>query len=313
MNREREKYPARASVAVGAPKYGFCNYATPHNTVFDDIEQLVRTGGSGIGLSELKLPPGEDARVLDAMKARGVRSLFCVPSSHTLLGMTFGPFRGAKHTISQRVDMICASIERLAKFDPLAIVVAPGVSGDPAHPAGPLDEALAAMPVIADFAAEHGQTVAFELLGERKGSPLHSIPDMVAAIKQINRPNVGFLFDIHHSWPEPSLHEHIRENIDYILGVQVSDVKVDERDGIDREMPGRGRAVAVPIMATLLECGYDGWWEMEVFSDDGTYFGPIPNSYWAIPHEEFLAIAKQAFDTCYAAAVEVVNQRRGRS
>ncbi|WP_103382121.1 sugar phosphate isomerase/epimerase family protein [Pseudonocardia dioxanivorans] len=282
---------------------------TPHNSVYDDIEQVAATGGGGIGLSELKLPEGEDERVREAMAERDLRSLYCVPASHTILGMSFGPMAGVTMSLQERIDRICTSIERLAPFDPLAIVVAPGASGDGANPVGPVEDVLTALPVIADVAAAHGQTVGFELLGQRRGSPVYTIPDMVAIMDEVGRPNVGLMFDPFHSWPEPDLHGHIREHAHRIVGAQVCDVRVQERSGMDRELPGRGRGVCAEIMATLLESGWNGWWEAEVFSDDGTFFEAFPDSYWAMPHEEFLRMTKKAFDDCYAEAWRIVTER----
>ena len=55
-------------------------------------------------------------------------------------------------------------------------------------------------------------------------------------------------------------------------------------------------------MATLLQAGYQGWWELVIFSDDGTYGTALPDSYWAMPPRTFLTQAKQAFDESYAQA-----------
>jgi sugar phosphate isomerase/epimerase len=292
-----------------APKYGVNAYSTPHNSVYDDIEQVARTGGGGVGLFEGKFADGQDAKVRDVMAAHGLRALHCVPGSHPILGIPFGP-SSRKMPMSQRVEEICASIARLSAFDPVVIAVAPGTTGDPAHPAGPVEDVVAALPVIADTAAEYGQQIGLELLAQRCGSPLNTLPDIVAVIDEVARPNVGVLFDVFHSWCEPDLHEHIRTYADRINSVQVCDVKVHERSGHDRELPGLGRATAPEIMATLIESGYDGWWEPEVFSDDGTYFDAFPDSYWSLPHEEFLARSKTAFDAAYASALRIIASRK---
>jgi sugar phosphate isomerase/epimerase len=293
-----------------SPKYGVNAYSTPHNGVYADMDQVARTGGTGLGLFEGKFIDGEDEKVRDEMAAHGLAALYCVPTSHSILGIPFGP-SSAKMPLTQRVDLICASIARLAKFDPVVIAVAPGTTGDPKRPAGPIEDIVAALPVIADTAVEYGVEIGLELLAERRGSPLFTLPDIVAVMDEVGRPNVGVLFDVFHSWPEPDLHEHIRKYASRINSVQVCDVKVDERSGHDRELPGLGRGVAPEIIATLIESGYDGWWELEVFSDDGTYFDNFPDSYWALPHEEFLAKSKAAFDVAYAAALRIVDERAG--
>ncbi|MGC0366563.1 sugar phosphate isomerase/epimerase [Rhodococcus sp. 27YEA15] len=300
------------------PRYSFTAYCTPHNDAFDDVRDAVRIGADGIGLSELKFQPGRDDELRELMVANGVKATFCVPRSHTLLGMSFGPFKDAELTLSERVDMIGASIERLAPFDPVAICVAPGASGDPRKPVGPVTEDMhEALRQICDIAAEFGQTIAFELLGERRGSPIHSIAAMLDVVTAVDRPNIGLLIDTFHSWPEPDLHEHLRNHVDRFVGVQVCDVKVDERSGMDREMPGLGRGIAVEWVNTLVSAGYDGWWEFEVFSDDGTFGNDFPDSYWKMPHTEFLQLGRTHFDKIFtdaqaAADAQFDNGRTGR-
>jgi sugar phosphate isomerase/epimerase len=115
---------------------------------------------------------------------------------------------------------------------------------------------------------------------------------------------------VFHSWCEPDLHARLREFGHRINSVHINDIRVEERSNFDRELPGLGRGVAAEIIATLLEVGYDGWWELEVFSDDGTYGNDFPDSYWKLPHEEFLRRAKEAFDRSYAEALELLAARQ---
>ncbi|MDV6271012.1 sugar phosphate isomerase/epimerase family protein [Rhodococcus globerulus] len=283
------------------PRYSFTAYCTPHNDAFDDISDALRIGANGIGLSELKFETGRDEELREAMAAAGLQATFCVPQSHTLLGMSFGPFKDAQLSLGKRVEMIGASIERLAPFNPIAICVAPGASGDPERPVGPVtDEVHDALGQIADIAAEFEQSIAFELLGRRRGSPIHSIPAMLEVITAVDRPNIGLLIDAFHSWPEPDLHEHLRRHVGRFLGVQVCDVKFHERSGMDREMPGLGRGIATQWVKTLVDAGYDGWWEFEVFSDDGTFGNDFPDSYWKMPHTEFLQLGRAHVDKIFS-------------
>jgi sugar phosphate isomerase/epimerase len=288
--------------AFAQPRYSFAAYCTPHNDAFDDIRDAVAIGADAIGLSELKIEAGREEELRDAMNHAGLVATLCVPQSHTLLGMPFGPAAGLKLSLQQRIDLIAASIARLAQFEPLAIVVAPGATGHAENPAGPVEDVYEALPILADVAAEHGQQLAVELLGQRRGSAIHTIPDMVALIDAIDRPNVGLALDNFHSWPEVDLYDHIHRYVDRVWCVQVSDVRVNERSGLDREMPGLGRGTAVPWVANLLDAGYHGWWEFEVFSDDGTFETAFPDSYWNIPHVDFLRLGREHFDQVWREA-----------
>jgi sugar phosphate isomerase/epimerase len=298
----------KAMPQLTRPRYAVNAYSTPHNSVFDDIEQIARTGGEGVGLWEAKLPAGRDDEVREALAAHDLTATFCVPSVHTILPVPFNA-SGTPTDPSARTELACASVARLAAFDPVAIVIGHGTSGDPKHPVGPVEAVADGLSRVADAAAAHGQAIAFELLAERRGSPLHTLPDIVAFVDAVGRDNVGIMFDVFHSWCEPDLHAHLREHAHRVNSVHVNDVKVDERSGFDRELPGWGRDVAAGIIATLLEAGYDGWWELEVFSDDGTFGTELSDSYWKWPHERLLEEAKRAFDATYARALQMLAER----
>jgi sugar phosphate isomerase/epimerase len=295
-----------------APRFAVNGYSTPHNGVYDDIEQVAAIGGAAVGLWEGKFPDGEDERIRGSLAEHGLQASFCVPRLHSILGIPFD-LPGTPKNPRHRTELICASVHRLAKFSPAVIAIAPGTSGDSAHPAGPVEAVVENLPMIADAAAEHGVQIGLELLAERRGSPLHTIPAMVEVIDAVARDNVGIMFDIFHSWCEPELHERIRRHGDRINSVQVCDVRFDERSGHDRELPGRGRATAAEIIASLVEAGYDGFWELEVFSDDGTYGHDFKDSYWKLPHVEFLALSKAAFDETYTQAMRILEHRQDAS
>ena len=276
----------------------------PHNDVWADIADVASTGAEGLGLWERKLPAGADQEVAARLNQAGLRATFCVPSLHLILPSQIDP-PGAPQDVAQRVDLICASIRRLAAFDPVAVLVGPGASGDPAAPAGPVESVIEALPVIAATAADCGVPVGLELLSARQGAPLSTLPSLAGAIEEAGVSGIGVMFSVYHSWDEPSLHDQLRRYASRINSVQVCDIRQPERSAFDRELPGRGRAVAPAIMATLLAAGYHGWWELEIFSDDGTYGTALPGSYWAMPPRQFLSQARDAFDQAYSAAVQL--------
>lgn len=295
-------------VAVPEPQFAVNSYSTPHNSIFDDIEQVARIGGRAVGVWEGKFAAGDDHRIQDSLAAHGLGTSFAVPAMHAILSIPFDR-PGLPSDVSQRADLICASIDRLAPLRPQVIAIAPGTSGVAGAPPGSVEDIVRVLPRIADAAAAHGLRIGLELLAERRGSALGTFPDIVAVLDEVGRANVGILFDVFHSWCEPDLQERLRKYASRINSVQVCDVKVEERGGFDREYPGRGRGTAPEIVATLIEEGYTGYWELEVFSDDGTYGNDYADSYWKQPHEQFLREAKTAFDDTWAKALAIVAQR----
>ena len=288
----------------GRPLYSVAAWMTPHNSALEDIAQVARTGGQGIGLWEGKFGDGDDGAIREALEAHQLRATLCMPREWTILA---GPLvkPGVTRDPRERTELICESIPRLAAFDPVTIVVGPGTSGDPANPSGPLDAVAEGLAMIADVAAEHGTRIGFELLAQRRGSPLPDLPSIATFIDEVGRSNVGILFDVWHSWCEPDLDARLLEYAARIDGVHVNDVRFEERTFADRLLPGDGRDVAADIIATLIRAGYDGWYELEVISDDGTYGLALPDSLWNIPHEELLERGREAFDRVYTRAVDI--------
>nr|WP_271209109.1 sugar phosphate isomerase/epimerase family protein [Rhodococcus wratislaviensis]GLK33562.1 hypothetical protein GCM10017611_04040 [Rhodococcus wratislaviensis] len=283
---------------VDAPQFAVCSYSTPHNTVYDDVDHAREVGAAAVGLWEGKFADGEDEKLLDYMAERGIATSTAVPQRHSVLGIPFD-LPGTPKDPAERTDLICRSVERLAKFKPAVIAVAPGTSGDPANLAGPIEALVPNLKTIAQVAEANDVLIGFELLAERRGCPVHELPTMAAMIDEIGSPNVGIMFDVFHSWPERDLLERIAKYGNYINSVQVCDARVDERSGFDRELPGRGRATAGPIIEALLAAGYRSYWEMEVFSDDGSYGSDFPDSYWKMPHVDFIRETKNEFERVY--------------
>jgi len=290
---------------VDAPKFAVCSYSTPHNSIYDDVEQSAEVGAAAVGLWEGKFVEGEDEKLLEFMETHGVATSTAVPVRHSILGIPFD-LPGTPKAPEARTELICQSIERLAKFKPSVIAVAPGTTGDPKNPAGPVEELVPNLRTIAEVAEANDMLIGFELLAERRGSPVHTLPAMAEMIDEVGSPNLGIMFDVFHSWPEPDLIDRIHKYAPYINSVQVCDARVDERSGFDRELPGRGRATAGPIIAALVEAGYGSYWEMEVFSDDGSYGNDFPDSYWKMPHIDFIRETKAEFEKVYFAALAIL-------
>ena len=108
-------------------------------------------------------------------------------------------------------------------------------------------------------------------------------------------------------YPPPGFHFKVE-----VLGLTPNDndVRFTERSNFDRAYPGDERGVAPAMIAALIQAGYKGWYELEIFSDDGTFGNDFPDSFWKIPHEHMLATAKAKFDAVWARAQELVVSER---
>jgi sugar phosphate isomerase/epimerase len=296
--------------AGAATKYSVSQWSTPRNTVMEDIAQIARTGGSGIGLSERKLEDHPDEAIRASLAEHGLTATFCIPRIFSLLP-TPADLPSDPRETGARVEQICSGMARLAAFDPVAIVVAPGASGDPHSPAGPLEAVVDGLANVSDAAAAMGLQIGFEFLAARRGGAVTSLAQAVEIVDALARDNIRIVVDVWHAWPERDLHEQLRDQAHRIVALQMNDVRDPERSWCDRLLPGDGRSVAPRMIAALLEGGFSGWFDLEVLSDDGTWGTALPDSLWALPHEDMLARAKAAFDDSYRRATLMVAERRG--
>ena len=285
------------------PKYNVCCWSTPNNTWREDIEQSAGIGATAVGLFEGKFADGDDAAILDALGEHGIAAGIVMPRNWTILPTPLDP--ASVGDWKQKTDAICASIERYAKFKPAGIMVGPGVSGDPLRRFGP-EHVAEGLALTARTAAEYGLKIAFEPLSLRRGAAVATIPETIAVMDEAGRDNVGILMDVWHNWDQDDLLAHMRRHIHRFLGIQVNDYRNPTRSWCDRVFPGDGVNACTPIIATLLDAGYEGWWDFEVFSDDGRWGNAFPESLWKMPHAEFLQRGRDAFMKCFDDAKRMV-------
>jgi sugar phosphate isomerase/epimerase len=112
---------------------------------------------------------------------------------------------------------------------------------------------------------------------------VHTIED---ALVLIGDADVGILFDM---W-------HLQDvsHADRILGVHVADRREPTRSDFDRLFPGNGSRAAV---SALEAAGYEGWYDVEVMSADGTFGHDFEDSLWDLSVEE---IARRAVESMEA-------------
>ena len=72
----------------------------------------------------------------------------------------------------------------------------------------------------------------------------------------------------------------------------------------DRVLPGDG-AVDVPaILAALDEAGWTGFYDLEIFSDNGAFGNAWPDSLWDVPADELARRGREAFEGVWEARIQ---------
>jgi sugar phosphate isomerase/epimerase len=266
--------------------------STYHATFDEDAAAYRAAGCDGIGLWEYKMPAGSDEHHRRLLDEHGLRATICVPDVASF--MPDGWFRLPVDT-RERLDAIAAAIGRFAAFDPVTVLL---MSGDPAG--RPEAEArrlvIDGLRTAADVAADVGLTIGFEPLRQASGSLVWTLPDALDVIDEVGRDNVGIVVDTWHLWGSDAFLDHLRSDAGRILGVQVCDVRAETRSWCDRVLPGDGIIDWPAVLTALDDGGYVGWFDLEIFSDDGTFSDAYPDSLWAWPSDRLASAAKERFD-----------------
>ncbi|HEY6961281.1 MAG TPA: sugar phosphate isomerase/epimerase [Gaiellaceae bacterium] len=281
------------------PRVSVSQITTFRSSFADDLRAYAAAGLDGIGIWELKL--GDDS--LERFRASGLAAASAVPAVPSILPL---PLLGGPEHPQERLAAYIASMERLAPYEPPALVLLTGT--------GERDVAVDGLRTLAGEADRLGLRLALEPYQRDGGelwSVVHSIPEALELIHDAGDPaNVGIQFDVWHLWNTESLYDDIREHVDRFFGVHVCDRREPTRGWADRALPGDGSADVPAILRALRDAGWDGLYDLEIFSDDGTFGSEYPDSFWAAPAEETLARAQAAFERCWSLIPQEVEEAR---
>ena len=265
---------------------------SPHTSFEEDLRDYAAAGARGVGIYEPKL----DGRVSDEeraarMRDAGLRAVMSVPTCGSLLPDGF--FREPVDPAA-RVEALCASIRRFAAFDPVTVMVLPGSWTD-RGPERDRELAIEGLRTVAACAADVGVTLGLEPLQPMSGALVTTLADAAVLIDDAGVPGVELVLDTWHVWDTPDVLGDIARLADRVIGVQVADWRDPTRGWCDRVLPGDGIADLAGMLGTLERAGFDGWYELEIFSDDGTYGEAYPDSLYLLGNAELARRGTEAF------------------
>jgi sugar phosphate isomerase/epimerase len=285
------------------PRISVSQITTLRSSFVDDVQSYAAAGLDGIGIWELKLGEGNDAAALEALEASGLERASAIPAVPAIMQP---PLLGGPEDPQERVDLYCRSLERLAAFAPAAVVCLTGP--------GDRDTAVEGLRTIAGEADRLGLKIGLEPYHRAGGelwSIVHSIPEALELIRDAgDPPSVGIQFDTWHLWNTVTLYDDIAAHVDRFVGVHVGDYRDPTRGWADRALPGDGVADVPAILRALDAAGWDGLYDIEIFSDDGTFGSEYEDSLWAAPAEETLRRAQDAFERCWSLTPQEVEEKR---
>ena len=276
------------------PRFAVSEFSTLNLGFDEDLAAYAAGGAEGIGLAEAKLPEGEDAESLGKLRESGLTVTICLPTLLSVLPMP--PFPGPEDP-EERVESLCASVRRLAAFDPVTLLVLTGPAGD-RDPEEARKIALEGLREVARTAREVGVPIALEPIHASARDDftiVDTIPDAVVLAEEVGEP-LGILFDTWHLWDTPYVLAHVRSEAHRFPAVHINDWRAETRGWDDRAVPGEGVMDLPAIFGALEDGGFDGWFELEVFSAE-TY----PDSLLRLDPAELVRRGKAGFESAWAA------------
>ena len=254
-------------------RVSICEFTTLGASFEEDLAAYRAAGVEGIGVCEIKL--ADDAARL--LRASGLRATHCIPAVPSILPL---PLMEGPDEPEVRIEALCASVHRLAALDPVCVVFLTG----PGDARDVVREGVAAVAAAGESA---GVRVALEPVHPSQAdvfSSVHTIPDALALI---GTAPVGIMLDLWHVHDPAEIAPHVGS----IAGVHVSDRREPTRSHFDRVLPGDGVLDLVAAFRTLEAGGYDGWYDVEIFSDNGVFGDAFPDSLWDV---DAFALARRA-------------------
>ena len=138
--------------------------------------------------------------------------------------------------------------------------------------------------------------------GMQDWSLVSTIPGAVELIEEVGSPAIGIQFDVWHLWNTPDLFDDIERELHRFVGVHVNDYRAPTRGWADRVLPGDGVADVASILRALDRAGWTGYYDLEIFSDNGAWGTVHPDALWDVPSAELVARARKAFAEVWEAA-----------
>ena len=270
------------------PPFSISQVSTLAASFADDVRAYAAAGVDGIGIWEIKL----DDTSLDEFHASGLGSATAVPAIPSVHPL---PLLPGPDTVRERVDSLLRSLEVLASYEPAAILCFTGP--------GDRETAVRGVREVAREAERLGLRLAvepFQAEGIESWSILNTLDDAAQFVEEVGSDAVGIQFDVWHLWNAEDVLEEIRRHAALVAGVHVDDWRQPTRGWADRVLPGDGAADLPAILGVLEDAGWEGFYDLEIFSDNGAFGSAYPDSLWDLDAAELARRGREAFTRCWS-------------
>ena len=257
-------------------KLSLSTVSTINASFAEDVAAYSAAGFDAIGLWEMKLP-ADDAANVALLREHGLTVSNCVPTVPSFLQLGVPGLEGPREP-SERLVAICASIKRLAAYEPECVLVLTGPAGRRSD-----NEARAivrdGLVKAAGVARAAGVRLGFEPI-----HPAHrdhtgfvcSLADALALLDEAGLDDVGIMADTYNLAEEPPA--ALAAVTERLAGLHVAEVPSDGDTSGPRALPGDGDGRAAAAVRALRDAGWDGTLDVEIFS--------TPDGLWGLPADE---------------------------
>ena len=255
--------------------------STLNGSFAEDVAAYAAAGFGAIGLWEFKLPPDDDANRA-FLRSHGLAVSNCVPTVPSILQLGIPGMEGPADP-EERIDALCASVRRLAPYEPECILVLSGPLAGREEAEG---RAIVggALVRIAAAARDAGTRLGFEPIhraDRETTSFVNTIPDALALLDEAGLSDVGIMADTYNLWDDAGAATWLAANPDRVTGLHVAG---HPGGGAGRVLPGEAGDRERELVDALRDSGWDGSLDVEIFS--------TPDGFWSLPPDE---AARRAF------------------
>lgn len=256
-------------------KRGLSTISTVSASFAEDVEAYAAAGFDAIGLWEFKLPE-DDASSRAVLADRGLSVANCIPTVPSFLPLAIPGMEGPDDP-EVRIEAICASVRRLAAYEPESILCLSGPLGGRSSKEGRAI-VIEGLRAAAAAARETGVRLGFEPIHPSQHDTagfVCSLADALALLEEAGAADVGIMADTYNL---------VRENpadiaavAARVTGLHVADEAVPAVPGV-RVLPGEGSGRTRELVAALRTVSWDGTLDVEIFS--------TPDTFWSLPVDE---------------------------
>jgi sugar phosphate isomerase/epimerase len=274
-------------------KISISEYTTFPATLAQDLVAYRDGGATGIGLMESKLRADPDA--YRRVRESGLVVTNCSTNAGAVL-----PTAGSAETSDQHLHRLCDGIRFLSQFDPVCVFFRLGGFGD-LDPQEGRRLAREGLRVAGQVAEAVGVQLAIEVVPR----PPLGFATTIARVAEIlddaaAGPSVGLMVDTFLLPEIDGWEAQLRTHGEKLMAVHVADRKAQERSLQDRAVPGEGALDLVHIFEVLRQIGWDGWYDIEIISDNGRYRERFPDSLWELPPGQLASRAVRGLEAVWA-------------